>query len=187
MATQRGGLFFLDIWTQSAILTHAFAFYGIEDPTLQIWHERLAHLGEKNLKLLRNMSIGMNSTSAICLCEPYMMGQMKEVPHTTSSKRGTYPMEFVHTDVAGPFPVTGFDGSQYWVTFLDDHTKRCKVIPITNKSEVPIEFQRYLARNKRPERQCHRVRLDNSGENCILELREWLADRGIVVEVTTTD
>lgn len=96
-------------------------------------------------------------------------------------------MEFAHTDVAGPFPVIGFDGSRYWVTFLDDYTQRSEVIPITNKSDVPAELKRYLARNERPERRCHRVRLDDSGENRTSELREWLADRGIVVEVTTTD
>lgn len=96
-------------------------------------------------------------------------------------------MEFVHTHVAGPFPITGFDDSRYWMTFLDDYTQRSEVIPIVNKSDVPKEFQRYLARNKRPECRCHRVRLDDSRENRTSELREWLADRGIVVEVTTTD
>lgn len=112
--TQRGSLFFLNTWTQSAIPAHNFVSYGIDDLTLQIWHEWLAHLKEKNLKLLRNMSTGMNSTiSATCLFEPCMIRQMKEVSHTTSSKCGTYPMEFFHTDVAEPFPVTGFEGSRY--------------------------------------------------------------------------
>lgn len=123
IATQRGGLFFLDIWTQSAIPGHTLASYGVVGPTLQVWHERLAHLGGENLKLSCNMSTGIGSaTSAICLCKPCVMGRMKEVPHTSSSKGGTYPMEFVHTDVAGRFPVPGFDGPRYWVTFPDDYT-----------------------------------------------------------------
>lgn len=84
-ATQRGGRFFLDTWIRSAFPPHALTSYGIDDPRIQIWHERLAYLGEKNLKLLLTMSTGMDSTiSTTCLCEPCVMGRIKEVPHTTS-------------------------------------------------------------------------------------------------------
>ena len=96
-------------------------------------------------------------------------------------------MEYIHTDIAWPLPVTGYDGSRYWVTFLDDYTQLSEAIPIANKSDMFPEFQKFLAKHERPERRCHRVRLDDSGENRTQEFWDWCLDRGITVEVTCTE
>ena len=69
------------------------------------------------------MSHGMNDVPEACLCEACVLGRMKEGPHKVPAKCGTYPLEFIHTDIGGPFPVTGYKGERYWVTFLDDYTK----------------------------------------------------------------
>lgn len=65
---------------------------------------------------------------------------MKEVPHTTLLKCGSYPMDYVYIDVVGFIPVTRFDGSQYWVIFLHDYTRNSEVILIAIKNNVPKEF-----------------------------------------------
>ncbi len=49
------------------------------------------------------------------------------------------------------------------------------------------EFPKFLAKHERPERRCHWVRRDNSGENRIQEFRDWCLDRRITVEVTCTE
>lgn len=120
-------------------------------------------------------------------CTDCILGRKKEKPHNKSSPRGEYPLEYIHTDIAGPFPVVGYNGCQYWVTFLDDATQLSTTIPIAHKSEMFTELQKFLAKYKRPERRCHRIRLDNSGENRGSEFRELSAQRGISIEVTTTD
>lgn len=56
-------------------------------------------------------------------------------------------MEYIHTDIAGPLPVAGYDGSRYWVTFLDDNTQLSEAIPIVNKSYMFPEFQKFLAKH----------------------------------------
>ncbi|KAI3570520.1 hypothetical protein IWW34DRAFT_578429, partial [Fusarium oxysporum f. sp. albedinis] len=56
-------------------------------------------------------------------CEPCIVGKQKERPHQKSIRKGTYPLECVHADIAGPFPDTAYDGSRYWVVFVDDFTR----------------------------------------------------------------
>lgn len=40
-----------------------------------------------------------------------------------------------------------------------------EAIPIANKNNMFLEFQKFLAKHKWPERRCHRVQLDDSSEN----------------------
>ncbi|KAI3571362.1 hypothetical protein IWW34DRAFT_639552, partial [Fusarium oxysporum f. sp. albedinis] len=56
-------------------------------------------------------------------CEPCIVGKQKERPHQKSIRKGTCPLECVHADIAGPFPDTAYDGSRYWVVFVDDFTR----------------------------------------------------------------
>lgn len=188
IAAQHGGLYLLNMWSASKPLgSHAYPSYGMQDHGMSLWHERMGHLGEQNLQRLATMSTGMERRPDFCLCKPCVYGRMRESPHKTPSKRGEYPMEYIHTDIAGPLPVTGYDGSRYWVTFLDDYTQLSEAIPIANKSDMFPEFQKFLTKHERPERRYHRVRLDDSGENRTQEFRDWCLDRGITVEATCTE
>ncbi|SLM37410.1 Ribonuclease H-like domain [Lasallia pustulata] len=96
-------------------------------------------------------------------------------------------MEFIHTDIGGPFPVTGHKGQHYWVTFLDDYTKDAEVIAITTKDKFFMVFKRFLEHNECPENRCHRVCLDNSGEARLMEFRKICMDHGIELEITATE
>ena len=145
------------------------------------------HRGERNLVRLRAMSMGMNTVPKVCICESCFDGRMREVSHNTASQKGKYPLEFIHTDIAGRFPITGYDGSRYWVTFLGDYFQFSEVVPIAEKSEMFFHLKQFLAKYDRSERRCHRIRLDDSGKNRTGEFRDWCADRGIFVEVTMTE
>jgi len=112
---------------------------------------------------------------------------MTEGPHNHPSKSGTYPLEFIHTDIGGPFPALGSHKERYWVTFLDDYTKIVEAYPISERSEFFACFRRFLEKYERPERRCHRVRLDWGGENRLTEFHDYCKDRGIAVEVTAVE
>ena len=143
----------------------ALAAFQQMEPWLQLWHERMGHLGKGSLQQPVKMSTGMDATVALCPCEACAQGRSRETPHKTPIKRGTYPMEFLHTDVGGPFAETDYDGSRYWVTILDDFTQMAEIHPIQRKSDVPNVIQRFICRHETPERRCKRFRMDLSGEN----------------------
>lgn len=106
IAAQHGGLYLFNMWLPSTpSSTHAYPSYGMQDHGMSLWHDRMGHLGEQNLQRLATMSTGMERRLDFCLCEPCVYGRMKETPHKIPAKRGDYPMEYIHIDIAGPLPV----------------------------------------------------------------------------------
>ena len=186
-ANKHRGLFLLNQWTQKPL---ALAAYGLTDPRLGIWHERMGHLGEQNLKKLQDLATGVTLTNPgtnSCTCEPCVFGRMKEKPHSSHNTRGAYPMEFVHMDICGPFPFLGNKGERFWATYLDDATQICEVVAVKHKNKAFPLFKQFLAQNERPEKMCHRVRIDPGGEYSSKEMEAWCAEKGIALEVTTTE
>lgn len=116
------GLYILNLWANQPRDNAANVSSAITGPTLHPWHKRMGHLGEQNVKRLQQMSTGMTKPTNITPCTECILGRMIEKPHITPSQRGEYLLEFIHTDIAGPFPVKGYNGCQYWVTFLDGTT-----------------------------------------------------------------
>src|SRR5204863_8161052 len=112
----------------------ALASYSISTPWLQIWHERMGHLGEQNLLKLKGMSYGTSDIPEACLCEACVLGRMKEGSHKVPFKPAIYSLEFINTDFAGPFPVPGNKGARYWVTFLVAKTRRAYSHPISKRT-----------------------------------------------------
>ncbi|KAJ0133418.1 hypothetical protein HZ326_23503 [Fusarium oxysporum f. sp. albedinis] len=49
-------------------------------------------------------------------------GKLRECPHVRPIKKGTYPLEYIYADIAGPFLEVGVDSSRYWVCFINDFT-----------------------------------------------------------------
>ena len=129
----------------------------------------------------------MNLQPNACLCEPCVLGRMTKGPHKHSFEPGTYPLEFIHTDISRKFPVLGSHKERYWVTFLDDYTKMVEAYPISEKSDFFACFQRFLEKYERPEQRCHRIRLDWAGENRLAEFHDYCKDRGIAVEATAVE
>ncbi|SLM33334.1 Ribonuclease H-like domain [Lasallia pustulata] len=185
LAPLQHGLFLLNIWDPPTLAR--LAAYAISNLSAIVWHQGLTHLGEQNIKKLKMMSIGIKPVNPGTIYHHCLEGKLKECPHRKHFAPGTYYMEFIHTDIGRPFPVTGHEGQRYWVTFLDDYTKDAEVIAITTKEKIFIVFKRFLEHNKRPENRCHRVHLDNSGEARLMEFREICMDRGIELEITATE
>lgn len=133
------------------------------------------------------MSTGMIKPNNAHSCKNCILGKMKEKPYNKRSQHGEYPLKYIHIDIAGSFPVVDYNGCRYWVTFLAHKTQLSTTIPITYKSEMFAELRKFLAWYKWLERRYHCTRLDNSDENQNNKFREWCAQQGISVEVTTTD
>ena len=75
------------------------------------------------------------------------------------------PLKLVHTDICGPMPERSLGGSRYFITFVDDCTRKVWVYSIKSKDEVPEVFTRWISEVEN--RLGHRVktlRFDNLGE-----------------------
>ena len=93
---------------------------------ISLWHHRLGHMNEKRMKMLLSKgklpelkSIDFN------MCESCILGNQKNVSFL---KTGRTPkaekLELVHTDLWGLSSVASLGGSRYYITFIDDSSRK---------------------------------------------------------------
>lgn len=183
--TRNRDLFFLDLWQSR---NSALAAYSVpSDPLHQLWHARMGHLGQQNLKRLPSMAVGVDFTKDIAeeyTCECCVMGRQKAVPHDSPTAPGTQPGEFVYSDLVGPLSPTGFNGCRYFVTFKDDFTSYSEVYCIRHKSETFAMFLRFKAYLESLGFRICRIRIDNGGEYMSKAFIDYLLQSGIKQEPT---
>ncbi|KAH8706887.1 hypothetical protein GQ44DRAFT_732082 [Phaeosphaeriaceae sp. PMI808] len=114
-ASQYRGVYALDLWTNLS-----FPAYHVS-PQVTLWHHRLAHLSDANLRRLKKQAYGIGDTEPRQPCSPCLQGRMAKKPRNHPGRKGEYPTELLHIDVAGPFD-EGLDGSRYWLTIVHDFT-----------------------------------------------------------------
>jgi hypothetical protein len=182
------GLFLLHTWSDQQLAMAAYS--SSNDPIYRLWHERMGHLSMRNLKKLENMSTGLDLSHLPhedCTCEACLKGRMTDVSHRESLAKDAKAFEVIFSDVEGPMSVTGYDGSRYFVTFLDACTKESEIYLIKYKSEVPAMFRRYKALKERPNegRVIRRFHSDGGGEYLGFDFQLDIAEEGITFTYST--
>ncbi|KAL5841705.1 hypothetical protein ACOSQ3_012308 [Xanthoceras sorbifolium] len=157
------------------------------DGKSNLWHQRLGHMSEKGMKtLLSKGKLPDLKAVDVGLCEDCIFGKQKKV---SFAKIGKIPkaekLELVHTDVWGPSPVSSLSGSLYYVTFINDSTRKVWVYFLKKKSEVFDTFRKWKAMvENETGLKIKRLRSDNGGEYRDSRFREFCANSGIKMEKT---
>ena len=91
-----------------------------------LWHRRLGHMSEKWMKMLLSKGkLPELKSIDFDMCESCILGKQKNVSFL---KTGRTPkaekLELVHTNLWGPSPVASFRGSRYYITFIDDSSRK---------------------------------------------------------------
>ena len=90
------------------------------------------------------------------------------------------PLEVVHTYVWGPTKMTSIHGYRYYISFIDDHTRKVWVYFMKEKSEVFTHFQSFKAMvEKQIGKYVKCLRSDGGGEYFSKEFNNFLNDQGI--------
>ncbi|KAE8723109.1 Retrovirus-related Pol polyprotein from transposon TNT 1-94 [Hibiscus syriacus] len=120
------------------------------------------------------------------LCEDCIFGKQKKVIFTKIGKTPKAErLELVHTDVWGPAPVPSLAGSLFYVTFIDDSTRKAWVYFLMKKSEVFDTFRKWKAMvENETGLKVKRLRSDNGGEYRDSRFRDFYANNGIKMETT---
>ncbi|RVW31691.1 Retrovirus-related Pol polyprotein from transposon TNT 1-94 [Vitis vinifera] len=112
-----------------------------------LWHRRLGHMSEKGMKMLLSKGkLPELKSIDFDMCESCILGKQKKVSFL---KTGRTPkaekLELVHTDLWGPSPVASLGGSRYYITFIDDSSRKVWVYFLKNKSDVFVTFKKWKA------------------------------------------
>ena len=83
----------------------------------------------------------------------------------TSRTTKAEKLKLVHTDLWGPSPVASLGGSRYYITFIDDSSRKVWVYFLKNKSNVFETFKKWKAMVKtEASLKVKCLRSDNGGE-----------------------
>ncbi|KAE8698382.1 putative ribonuclease H protein [Hibiscus syriacus] len=98
------------------------------------------------------------------LCEHCITSKQHRLKFNKSNSRGKNVLELVHSDIWQAL-VISLGGAKYFVSFIDDYSRRCWVHPIKKKSEVFSTFKNFKARVKLDSgNKIKCFRTDNGGE-----------------------
>ena len=158
-----------------------------KQPMTCIWHGRLGHMSRTGMETLSHFGyLPMLSFSNFSVCEHCQYGkQTRSVHQNINSDSSTQPLDLVHTDVCGPMPTRSLGGALYFVTFIDDATRKVWVYPIKGKGDVYPIFRKWLASVETEKGiKLKALRSDNGGEYTSHEFRDFCESRGIRREFT---
>lgn len=157
-----------------------------DDASPNLWHRRLAHVGEKGLNVLvRKSLIPVAKGKALNPCDHCLFGKQHRVSFKKSSTRRTKKLELVHSDLCGPMEMESVGGNKYFLTFIDDASRKTWVYLLRTKDEVFSYFQKFHAMVERETGMTLKcLRTDNGGEYISRELRDYCSKHGIRHEKT---
>ena len=118
-------------------------------------------------------------------CKHCQYGKQVAASHPTSAPRDSSPLDLVHSDVCGPMPHQSLGGASYFVSFIDDSTRKVWAYPIRTKDWVFSIFSDWLVMVKNQIGQKLKcLRTDNGGEFKSEEFVKFCQERGIRREYT---
>jgi hypothetical protein len=117
--TKEGGLYKLKGHLDVA-LTHS-----TESPC-ELWHRKLANINYKALPYVRKVVKGLPEFKVDHegVCKGCAQGKNIKNPFPKSDSKAEGILELIHSDVCGPMPSTSLSGYVYYVSFIDDYSRK---------------------------------------------------------------
>jgi hypothetical protein len=99
-------------------------------------------------------------------CESCILGkQHRKIFPKEMSYRAWAPLEIVHTDLCGPMKKPSLGGRVYFLTFIDDYSRKTWVYFLKHKSETFEKFKEFkVLVEKQSGLSIKILRLDRGGE-----------------------
>ncbi len=150
---------------------------------VMLWHQRLGHLNMASLTKLEKMVNGMNLKEVPLhhVWEDCIEGKQQRTSFPKDeATRASKVLELVHSDVCRPMKTTSRGGAQYFVTFIDDFSKKTHVYILKAKGKVFDKFKAYKALvENQTNMKIKTLRSDNGEKFVFKKFDNFLDERGI--------
>jgi hypothetical protein len=145
LGKEKDGLFYLQHNSGNpSLLNSGFSAISIKAPSTEIWHYRLGLPSQPRLALLQSLipNVSLHSNNICTVCP--MAKQCKLsflVSHTCTESS----FDIIHCDIWGPFSVNSINGSRFFLTIVDDHSRFTWVYLMHNKSQTNSIIQSFFS------------------------------------------
>ncbi|KAK8936826.1 hypothetical protein KSP39_PZI012397 [Platanthera zijinensis] len=140
------------------------------------WHRRLGHAP---LPILQRALPDISLTPF--QCDSCILGKQTRSSFSSHCTRSAAPFDLVHSDIWGPFKITSISGFQYFITFIDDHSRTTWLYLLRDRSELPRVFRAFVLETRT---QFHTtikaLRTDNAREYTSHEFTTLCSEFGIL-------
>lgn len=99
------------------------------------------------------------------VCKGCVLGKLMKATFLRSDTRSNGVLDLVHSDICGPMSTDSIRGYKYFVSFIDDFSRKTWAYFLKTKDEVSSRFQQFksLVENV-TSRKVKVLRLDNGSE-----------------------
>ena len=102
-----------------------------------------------------------------------------------STFRAKHKGEYIHSDLAGPFPVPSYGNARYYISFIDDATRCTTIRSLRYKSDAAQAIIDFItALEAQYNCKIKFLRSDNGGKYVNESLSKYLAQKGISHHLT---
>lgn len=155
--------------------------------TIELWHRRLGHMNVQDLKKMKNGIVnGINfQEDQLSTCITCLKGKQTRKPFKHSENCAEELLDLIHSDLCGPMETRSLGNSLYFLTIIDDFSRKVFIYFLKSKTEVLENFKVF---KKTVEIQTSRkikcVRSDNGLEYCNKDFKNFLKQSGIIHQTT---
>jgi hypothetical protein len=131
IGTEEGGMYKLKGHSDAALIHST-------ESLCELWHRRLAHINYKALPYASKAVTGLPDFKVDHegVCKGCAQGKNIKNPFLKSDSKAEGVLELIHSDVCGPMPSTSLSGYVYYVSFIDDYSRKTWVYFLKSKDEV---------------------------------------------------
>jgi Reverse transcriptase (RNA-dependent DNA polymerase)/GAG-pre-integrase domain/Integrase core domain len=170
------------------------AFANVAHADLTTWHRRFSHMHMDaiNHMLEKGMVTGMKLTSDSAPptpCEPCLKAKQTHKPiQKTTNTRADQVLGRVFSDVCGKISTRSHQGFEYFVTWIDDKSRKVSIHGLHQKSEVEEALKVFVLRAEvETGMPAQTLCSDGGGEYTASSVQAYLKQKGIKHKITTPD
>ena len=138
-------------------------------------------MSEKKLQILEKKSlIPFAKGTSLNPCDFCLFGKQHRVSFNIPFTRKPNVLDLVYFDVCGPIDVETSGGNKYFVTFIDDASRKVWDYVLITKDQVFKHFKKFhvmVERKKGKPLKC--LHSDNGGEDTSNEFKSYCSEKGI--------
>lgn len=118
----------------------------IEISSGSLWHKRLGHVSERGLKeMSKQKLLGDDVVKSLDFCELCILGKARKLKFNTVVHCTKGILDYIHSDLWGPARVQSHKGAKYFMTLIDDYSRKVWVYILKHKSEAFNKFKDWCA------------------------------------------